>query len=433
MRSRTRRTGSIGGGTPVGSTPSRSATRSSPRRASSTRRPAAPGSVGSEPRLTIYTRRMRNAPDPLLDVFDLPLFFNSSPSRDTTTTPLQSLLLINGQGMILHARALARRAGREASGGPGPGPKVEAAYRLAFGRRPSPEEAGAALEFLREQALRVDPGAAGSADAAFLHDKIPYRDGQAAILSPDGEQQRLEASPRGPMTEGPFTLEGFFLLRSVHKTGAVRTVAAKWDGDPKRPGWAFGVTGEGSRRKPQTLVLQLIGDRREGGPGEQAIFSDQHVQIDRPYYFGVAFTNADDKGPGTASFYLKDLSNDDEPLQVARVPHDVTGGIGNALPLTFGGRSGKPGGSFDGLIDDVRLTDGALDVGQLLYTSEGDGRRALGHWRFEPEPGVFRDSTGHGLDLRPAARASSRADPDATAFEDFCHVLLNSSEFLYVH
>ena len=50
----------------------------------------------------------------------------------------------------------------------------------------------------------------------------------------------------------------------------------------KEPGWAFGISGKGSRRKPQSLVLQLIGQHRDGHVGEAAIFSDQTVPLNKP-------------------------------------------------------------------------------------------------------------------------------------------------------
>ena len=391
-----------------------------------------PGVPASEPRLTIYTKSMRNTRDPLLDVFDLPLFFNSTPSRDTTTTPLQSLLLINGQAMILHARALADRLEREADSKLGPAAMVADAYRLAFGRGPTADELATVRAFLHDQAGRIDPDAAGGAEAAFLHDKVPYRDGQAAVLSPDRDQKMLETIDRDPMPAGPFTVEGFFLLRSVYENASVRAIAARWDGNPGHPGWSFGVTGKGSRRKPQTLVLQLVGTGKDGKLVEEAVFSDQNIQIDKPYYAAASVVPAGD-GPGSVTFTLKDLSNDDEPILIAKVGHAITGGTATALPLTLGGRSGAREAAFDGLLDDVRLSDAALDVDQLLITAEGVGRNALGYWRFEPQPGVFRDATGHGLDLRPAGHAASSLDPRRAALVDFCHVLLNSSEFLYVH
>jgi hypothetical protein len=332
--------------------------------------------------------------------------------------------------MLLRGQAFAARLGREAGGDEGRA--VERAYRLAFGRKPGKEEIASALEFLREQARRIDPAAAGSAAAKFLHDKLPYRDGQAAVLSPAGPQKRFEVPHDARMPAADFTVEAFFRLDSVYDTGAVRTVAAKWDGNVKAPGWGFGVSGKRSRRKPQTLVLQLVGTKLDGTSGEEAVFSDQHVQLHKPYYAAAAVRLAAGGKPGGVTFYLKDLSNDDEPLLAAAVPHKVTGGFANRLPLTLGGVSGKKEAFFDGLLDDVRLSRGALGVGQLLYASERLTRDTVGYWRFEARPDAFRDSSGNGLHIRPAAAARAGVPPRRAALADFCQVLLNSNEFLYV-
>ncbi|MGV3720768.1 MAG: DUF1553 domain-containing protein, partial [Actinomycetota bacterium] len=386
-----------------------------------------PGALAKEPRRTIYTRVLRNNRDPLLDVFDLPQFFASASSRDTTTTPVQSLLLFNSQLMLLRAKALAARVEREAPDSESQ--QVERAFRLAFGRAPTAAETDGARRFLLEQAARIDVKEAGSEAAAFLYDKIPHRDGQAAVLSPDGPQSRFEVPDSPMLAPGDFTIEAFVLPRSVYETGAVRTIAAKWDGGNKSPGWGFGVTGKQSRRKPQTLVLQIIGKKLDGSVGEEAIFSDQHIQINKPYYVSASVTLAADGKPGSVTFRVKDLSNDDEPLLSARVPHTVTGGFANRRPLLLGGRDGA---LFDGLIDDVRLSSAALDVPQLLVTTEAGSRSTVGFWQFEPKPDVFRDSAGNKLDIRPSTRKNGGVDPRRAAMEDFCHALLNSSEFLYV-
>jgi len=153
--------------------------------------------------------------------------------------------------------------------------------------------------------------------------------------------------------------------------------------------------------------------------------------LNKPYYVAASIRLARDGKPGSVTFSLKDLSNDDEPLLVATVPHAVTGGFGNRLPLILGGRGGAKDSLFDGLIDDVRLSDAALDTGQLLYTSEANSNRTVGYWQFEPKPDVFRDSSGNGLAIRPLVRTRGGVDPRRAALEDFCHVLLNTSEFLY--
>jgi len=389
-----------------------------------------PSVESTEPRRSVYARIMRNTRDPLLDVFDAPFWFQSASSRDTTTTPVQSLLLINGQFLLHRAQAFAERVQRDI-GLADESQFIARAYQLAFCRPPTDSELTAARKFLASQPTAINPQLAGSAQAAFVAGKIPYRDGQAAVIEPDANQQRFEVTARDQMPRGDFTIEAFVLLRSVNDSGAVRTIAAT--GDPNRePAWGFGVTGKKSRRKPQTLVLQLFGKKQDGKVGEEAIFSDQHIQLDKPYYVAASVKRAGEE-PGEVAFFVKDLSNDDEPLLVARVPHAITGGFENERPLMLGGRGVKVDHSFDGLIDDVRLSRTALGVGQLLFTSEGTNQQTIGYWLFESKPDVFHDASGHGLDLRPmAAKPGSSVDPHAAALADFCHVLLNSNEFLYV-
>ncbi|HEY1170828.1 MAG TPA: DUF1553 domain-containing protein [Verrucomicrobiae bacterium] len=390
-----------------------------------------PGVIASEPRRSIYTRIMRNTRDPLIDVFDAPLWFNSVSARDTTTTPVQSLLLINSQLMLQRAKAFAERLEKEGSADEAR--LVDYAFQLAYGRSPSPKETTAAVQFIKEQEERIDPVRAGSAKAAFLYDKLPYRDGQAALMSPEGPQSRFEVPATGIMPTNEFTIESFVLVRSVYENGSVRTIAANWMGSETQPGWSFGITGKASRRKPQTLVLQLTGNKLDGKFGNEAIFSDQHIQFDKPYYVAASVKLAKDGKPGQVSFYVKDLSNDDEPLLIAKINHTITGGYASKQPFTIGGRTGQGQSFFDGLIDDVRLSNKALDVNQILFTSETLNKHVVGYWQFEAKPDVFRDATGNGLDIRPSAVfAKTKVNVRKTALIDFCHILLNSNEFLYV-
>jgi hypothetical protein len=390
-----------------------------------------PGTMPNDPRRSIFTRILRNNRDPLLDVFDAPYWFQSASSRDTTTTPVQSLLLFNGPFLLQRAKALAVRTERE--GAADDKARLERAYRLTFGRSPTPSEMAAALAFLDEQAKRIDLGKAGSAEAGFVSGKIPHRDGQAAEVKPDGTGMMRVANDKKLPAER-FTIEAYVLPRSVADTGAVRTIVAKWDGTPKNAGWAFGVTGKQSRRKPQTVVLQMFGNKQDGSFGEEALFSDQHIALNKPYYLAASVKLATEKEKGLVTFYLKDLSNDDEPLLVAKIPHGITGGLKNDAPLTIGGRGGKGPSGFDGLIDDVRFSDSPLGVDQLLFTHEGVNKNTVGYWQFEAKPNVFRDTSGNGLDIRPvtAKESGPRLDARRGAWVDLCHVLLNASEFLYV-
>jgi cytochrome c553 len=65
------------------------------------------------PRRTIFTKQFRNRRDPLLDVFDVPDGIASTPQRNVTTTPLQSLLLINNPWMLERAKVLAAKVNQD--------------------------------------------------------------------------------------------------------------------------------------------------------------------------------------------------------------------------------------------------------------------------------------------------------------------------------
>jgi hypothetical protein len=389
-----------------------------------------PGAISTQPRRSVYTRFMRNNRDPLLDVFDAPFWFTSASSRDTTTTPVQSLLLVNSQLMLQRAKALASRLERdEPSGGEA---QIDRAYRLTFGRGATKKEIEAAQEFMLAQAKRIEPEEAASAQAQFLYGKIPYRDGQAAICDPKGAQRSFRVPHDKTMPSHDFTIEAFVLPRSISDSGTPRAVATKWNGGRDKQGWLFGITGKASRRKPQTLVMQMFGEKLDGEFGEQAIFSDQHIALDKPYYLAAAVTFADKK-PGAVTFYVKDLSNDDEPLLVAKVSHQIRSGINNDAPLTLGSLGTNSGSFFDGMLDNVRYSDAALDVDQLLFTDEGVGSKTVGYWQFETKPDVFADASGHGLNIEPVSATKHRhVNLEQAALIDFCHVLLNASEFLYV-
>lgn len=390
------------------------------------------GSDYNEPRRSVYTRIMRNTRDPLTDVFDTPQWFSSASSRATTTTPVQSLLLINSAFMLQRGRAFANRLEKLA---PNDAAKqIKIAYQLAFGRAPSDRESAAANTFLAKQSTNVDKRRSTSDQADFVPEKVPHRDGQAALIEPDGPQKIFRAqNSKAIALDNGFTIEAYVVPRSVAETGAVRHIAAKWDGDLKTPGWSFGITGKGSRRKPLTLVLQTSGKRRDGTSGEVVVFSDQTVQMNKPYFMAASVSYATTEKPGKIVFALKDLSNDDEPLLQATVEHDLTGGLQNDWPFTIGGRSGARLDSFHGVIDDVRLSQGALDTAQLMYQSEGVAAATMGYWRFEQKPDVLADAAGHGYTLEAAAGdTAAETSPKSVALADLCHAILNASEFLYV-
>ncbi len=104
-----------------------------------------PSVAADQPRRAIYLRFTRNTPDTFLGAFDMANGLQSVPERDATTTPLQSLLLINGQWPLERAARFADRVEKQYSTLP---EQASAAMELAWGRRPSSAELAAATEFL---------------------------------------------------------------------------------------------------------------------------------------------------------------------------------------------------------------------------------------------------------------------------------------------
>lgn len=95
-------------------------------------------------RRTVYARVSRGRLNPLLQLYDFPEATMHSPSRETTTTPLQQLFAINSPFMQDQAAALARSVDKE----PDAAAKIRAMYRKVLARDPTDAEAARANAYL---------------------------------------------------------------------------------------------------------------------------------------------------------------------------------------------------------------------------------------------------------------------------------------------
>jgi hypothetical protein len=103
-------------------------------------------------RRTVYRTWIRLGPNPLLDTLDCADPTVATPRRPVTTTPLQALALWNNPFMTRAAAAFADRLRDEA--GADAARQVERAYRLAYARPPTGEEAASARRFVERHGLR---------------------------------------------------------------------------------------------------------------------------------------------------------------------------------------------------------------------------------------------------------------------------------------
>jgi hypothetical protein len=387
-------------------------------------RTGGPSVDASKPRRTIYTKWLRNSRDPLLDAFDPPDAYTSTPQRNVTTTPMQSLVMANGPYVLQRARALANRL--KNLGVTDPREQVSAAYKLVYARAPSSQQESSSVQFLQEQTARIS----NSASAVQANtDLMQGHAGTAALFKPGTAQQRLQIPDNSLMPQYDFTLETYIVLRSLDDGSEPRTIVSRWDGRKDQPGWSLGVGGKRSGSSASCLVLDLIGDPAEDGTGgQETISSGLRIELDIPYFIAVSIRIGDTSESGI-TFFTKELTAG-APVRTAHVTHKVTANHQSNLPVIIGGRDPEKHLIWDGLIDDVRLSRRALKQEELLLAHEAAAESTVGYWRFE-EPDFFKDSSSNGHNIRPEIAPTANSDSATTALIDFCHVLLNSSEFLY--
>ncbi len=376
------------------------------------------------PRRSVYLKALRNTRDPLLDVFDLPDRIVGTGERNVTTTPGQSLLLINGEWGLARGAAFARRLDREIAGGNDS--KVRHAYRLAYGRDPSQSEMSRAVDFLNR---RTDATRSTGSDPALAIESMPATGSPALRVTGDAAQSLPRWDDSSALPEGDFTVSAVVLLRSLYPDASVRTIISQWDGDTVHPGWSLGVTSTKSKHTPRNLILQLVGKTTAGAAAYEVVPSGLHLELDRPYVVAVS-ARVSDTGPEGITFAVRDLTRPESGLQIASAAHRVVAGFRTDRALVIGGRAGITRHRWDGLIDDVRLASAAVPVGEITPDASRDDSAAVGWWRFDNADEPLADHSPHGRSLhRDGEQAPST--PDA-ALVDLCHVLLNSSEFLYV-
>ena len=376
------------------------------------------------PRRSIYLKVLRNSYDPLLRAFDGPDNFSSLAERNVTTIPTQALLLINGEWTLTRARAFAKTLPQPQAGSNDWQNTIQLAYQMAYARLPSVEEVANAQAFLA-QMTREAPAVAKPPAA------LPGRTDAAAEVPPPNAAALWTFPKVDVLPDADFTIEATVLLKSLYPDATVRTIVSQWNNNHQQRGWSLGITSTKSAYQPRNLILQLIGDRRQGVSGYEVIASGLRPELNKPYYVAVTVDVSDTTKTGV-TFYLKDLSQPGAELQVAHVPHKATGHFRGSTPLVIGGRHGVSGHRWDGLIDDLRISKTRLPANQLLIQQQLEpSSETVGHWTFsakQPE----RDLSSHHHDLQSSHSATTESDPQYRALVDFCHLLLNSNEFIYV-
>ena len=102
----------------------------------------------AEWRRMVYQNKPRMQLDDTFGAFDCPDAGQIAPQRNSSTTALQALNLLNGRFLMQQSGLFAERLKREA--GDDPAAQARRGFRLAFGREPSVQESAAAVRLIRE-------------------------------------------------------------------------------------------------------------------------------------------------------------------------------------------------------------------------------------------------------------------------------------------
>ncbi len=398
----------------------------------------APDSVaGIAPDRSIYVKKLRNKPDPLLGSFDAPAGFQSAPSRPETTTPTQSLLLINNDWPLDRAEAFANSlpVGRSED----PREIVVAAYRRALGRSPNEREIAKALGFIdslatlrgnTQQGKVDDPPGFGSNSESFAAVRGVDIGTHALRLQRDSRFEQFESDLPFEKNDDAFTVEAVAQLDSIYADGTVNTLVSRWDNNHSSNGWFLCVTSTKSRYQPRNILFVMNGVDHKGQPKYEVVAADLHVPLEKPVYIAASVTagpKSNDGRLGEVTFFLKDLSDPKATMQTVAVPHSVVGKVNDSdFPVLVGGR-GKMGHLWDGEITRLTISRDGLSKDRFILQPQADAPKRIVDWKFSENP----------IAATPAPNANwygrERTDPLLDSVADFCHLLFNSNEFLYLY
>ena len=130
--------------------------------------------VADHHRRSIYTFIQRNSLYPMLEVFDMPDTHASCARRSVTTTAPQALTYLNGTKVMNWAQGFAGRV--LSTAGDDLAKQIEAAYRLAYSRRPRGTEKDAALTFFDRHSVIITQRAAAGEKLALPLEKPEWAD-----------------------------------------------------------------------------------------------------------------------------------------------------------------------------------------------------------------------------------------------------------------
>jgi len=362
-----------------------------------------PSVDGSGKRRSIYTRKKRNRPDDLLSALDMPAGFASASKRQSTTTPTQALQLLNGDWVLARAGKIASRA-----------KNVDDAWLAVLGRPPRDEERKTAKAFLEKRMRAVEQERAQAKESGTEPPRGLFKIG--------GKHERL-VTPAGAREGDDFTVEAIVNLEDIDKNAETRTLVTRWNGDKKSLGWSIDITGVKSRFQPRNILVQLVGEDKNGNRGYQIVVSNLRLPVKRRQHLVVQVAGSRRE----VTFTLRDLENPKAAAETATARMDDLSKLAHGdYPIVLGGQSvRRTTRQWNGEIEALRVVPGRVPADRL-NDDPAKWEDGVVVWRAADKSGsrfVWEGVKGDAL----------AHDPRRLAMTDLCQALLNSNEFFYLH
>ena len=205
-----------------------------------------------------------------------------------------------------------------------------------------------------------------SGRGSHFFDPIPQTDASNSAAASLINSEADYLSTADPFTSGSqdFTIESLVNVNSVDSVSATRVIAAQAS-TSSNAAWQLVVTGASSSLGARNLVLQL---NTTGSSGSFiSLDSDFQFTLGSDYYIAAA---VDFTLTGVSvTFYFQNLTAG-TALQTVTRTNALTSIYNTTAPFTVGRGVAGDGTAryFDGIIDEVRLSDTALTSSQLLAT-----------------------------------------------------------------
>ncbi len=175
----------------------------------------------------------------------------------------------------------------------------------------------------------------------------------------------LSAADDDAFTSGAFTVEALFRPETLGSPGSTNLLVGQWNsasGNPLDRGWFMGTNSGG---------IKFLIEGHDGGGLVSPLGTDKflgQVVAGNEYYTAVSFSVDAGGANPVVTTYLQDLTNAgplQRSIQTFGSPHVWDIPNNSTAPLSIGSTATETA-SFDGLIDEVRYSNGALAVENLL-------------------------------------------------------------------